>query len=355
MKIGFDARMIQHPGIGSYTRNLLHAMQAINDQLELCLYGNPAELTEFKNCRIQDFRARVYSVQELFFSPLTKDSLDIVHVPHFNTPYKIKTPLIITVHDLIYVKFPLSSSFVRRRVIRPLLTRTLRNANKIVAVSEHTKADILHYFPFCEGKIEVIHEAAAPMFKKIENKKLLEATRSKFRLPDEYLLFVGSIRSHKNIERLLEAYQRLRRNGLRHRLVIVGRANPREAYLLSTIQSTDCLYLGEVASEDLVALYNLATAVVIPSLYEGFGLPVLEAMTCGAPVAASSVASLPEVAGDAAIFFDPLDAGDISAKIFRLLNEKRLQQELQEKGFERARLFSWEHAARLTMSLYQSL
>lgn len=355
MKIGFDARMITHPGIGRYIRNLVRGLAETKGQAEFTLYGDPGQLTEFGMCSIQEYHARIYSMQELFFSPFSGNQFDIIHVPNFNAPYKKHKPLIVTIHDLIYLKFPRSSNIIRRKVIRPLLAHMLRSADRIIAVSEHTKKDILDYFPFSEGKISVIYEAADPVFREINDEKALDAVKRKFSLPREYLLFVGSLRSHKNIERLLQAFMQLRREGVSHGLVVVGRVNPREKYLLNKINSTGCLYLNEVSGEELVSLFNLATALLFPSLYEGFGLPVLEAMACGLPVAASSFSSLPEIAGDAAVFFNPLDVDDMAAQMRRIINEEGLRQELRDKGFRRARMFSWERAARHTMELYQGI
>ena len=168
-------------------------------------------------------------------------------------------------------------------------------------------------------------------------------------------MFVGSLKKHKNIERLIDAYIDLKSKGIQHKLVIIGRYRPREAEIQKKIELTDALYLGEVPIEDLAVIYNLASLLIIPSLYEGFGLPAIEAMACGIPVVASSAASLPEVVGDAGILFDPYDASDISNKIYAVLKDEDLRRELIEKGLKRASAFSWEKAAKQTLELYQSI
>ena len=355
MRIGFDARMIGHPGIGRYMRSLLNAMLGLAGDCEFVLYGDRHKLVDFKNCDIREHTAPIYSWAEFFSSPFEEDKLDIVHIPHFNVPFQKKKKLVITIHDLIYLKFPESSPYLKRIAVNYAISRAVKKADKIIAVSENTKKDIIERSPDAEEKIEVVYEAAAPVFNRINDEGKKENVRKKYNLPKDIILFVGSLKKHKNIEKLIDAYTELKSKGVRHKLVIIGRYRPREAEIRKKIESTDALYLGEVPIEDLAAIYNLAALLVIPSLYEGFGLPAIEAMACGIPVAASSAASLPEVVGDAGILFDPYDTSDISNKICKVLKDGDLRQGLIRKGLERAAGFSWEKAAVKTLEIYKRL
>lgn len=356
MKIGFDARMIGHPGIGRYIRNLLTAMVPIADGSEFLLYGECDKLSDFKTCERKKCLTSAYSLKEFFISPFNKDSLDIIHVPHFNAPFNNKNRLVVTIHDLIYIKFQESRPrFVPDILARGIISRAVKRAESIIAVSENTKKDIVENFPFAAKKVKVIHEAADPIFKKIDDEGKKDAVRKRYKLPGDFILCVSSLKKHKNIERLIDAYVDLKKRGINHRLVIVGRYRPREADILKKIRSSDAIYLGEVSADELVLIYNLADLMVVPSLYEGFGLPALEAMASGIPLAVSSVSSLPEVVGDAAVFFDPYDVKDISDKVYHVLNDEALRRSLIDKGSERVSNFSWEKTARGTLEVYKEV
>lgn len=354
MRIGFDARMIDHPGIGRYINNLLGAMMDMAGDSEFILYGDLNKLAGFKNCRKKEYTLPVYSFKENFSNPFARDGLDVAHIPHFNASLRNIKNLVITIHDLIYLKFPESRpDLIKGIAVRPAISMAIRRADKIIAVSENTKRDIIKEFPDAEGKVEVVYEAADLCFEKITDIKRLSPIKEKHNLPDKFILFVGSLKKHKNIERLIDAYTDLKSKGIQHKLVIVGRYRPREQEILKKIKSTDALYIGEIPTEDLVVIYNLASLLVIPSLYEGFGLPVLEAMSCGVPVATSYAASLPEVVGDAGVLFNPEDISSISNKIYEVLEDENLRQKLIEKGLKRTSNFSWEKAARQTIELYK--
>lgn len=359
MRVGFDARMIDHPGIGRYIANLLNAMFEQAGRDEFVLFGDSKMLSTIdygpSTVDIIEYNARIYGWAESFFDPFEKANLDIMHVPHFNVPILERTnKLVVTIHDLIYLKFTESvPDFMQGIAVRYVISNAVKKADKIIAVSENTKKDIIEHFPAATGKVEVIHEAADPIFAKIDDEGKKEGIRKKYNLPPAIILYVGSLKKHKNIERLIDAYIDLKSKGIRHKLVIVGRYRPKEAQVLKKIQSSDALYLGEVPTDDLALIYNLASLLVMPSLYEGFGLPALEAMASGVPVAASSVASLPEVIGDAGILLDPEDISNISEVIYKGLVDDDLRRELIRKGLERVKEFSWKKTAQQTLQLYE--
>ena len=356
IKAAFDARMIDHPGIGRYIRNLLATMTGLSLDLELRVFGDPKKLAGFKNVKIEEYDAPVYHWRQFFSHPFKKYNPDVVHIPHFNVPLSGLKNLVVTIHDFIYLKIPESRpGFEKSIAVREVIHSAIRKADRIIAVSENTKKDIVEFAPESRDKISVIYEAVDPAFKMIQNSELKEAIRKKYRLPQEIILFVGSLKRHKNIERLIDAYKRLKEKGVRHRLVIIGRYRPREDEILKKINSCDALYLGEVPADDLVMLYNLADLFVLPSLYEGFGLPVLEAMACGLPVVCSNISSLPEVAGDAAHYFNPEETGDMADAMEKVLMDKNIRQRLIDKGLTNIKRFTWDKAALSTFMVYQGV
>lgn len=355
MKIAFDCRLIDHPGIGRYIRNLLFFMMLQEKPHDFYLYGDPIKLSFMKQSHNLPYYAPIYSAKEFFIDPFIARQADILHIPHFNAPLRKKMPLVITIHDLMYLRLKESAAWFKRRVAQAVFLNALKKADKIIAVSENTKKDIINFCPKANGKINVIYEAADPVFKKISDVVKLESVRKKYDLPEEFILFVGSLKRHKNIERLLLAYSGLKNRGIRHKLVIIGRYRPDESEILGKIRLTDALYLNEVPTQDLLCIYNLASVLALPSLYEGFGLPVLEAMSCGLPVVASSATSLPEVAGDAGVLCNPLDYKDISDKIYVVLTDQHLRNTLIEKGLKRVTHFSWGKTAKETLDLYKEI
>lgn len=355
MKIAFDCRMIDHPGIGRYMRNLLTFMMLQEKPQDFFLYGDPIKLSFTEQAHKLPYYAPIYSFKEFFSDSFIASQADILHVPHFNAPFRKKSPLVITIHDLMYLRLKESAAWFKRSAARVVFLNAIKKADKIIAVSENTKKDILNFYPKADGKIKVIYEAADPVFKKVSDTVTLGGVRKKYDLPEGFILFVGSLKRHKNIERLLLAYQDLKSRGIRQKLVIIGRYRPDESEVLGKIRLTDALYLNEVPTQDLLCIYNLAAVLAFPSLYEGFGLPVLEAMSCGVPVVISSVTSLPEVAGDAGILCNPLDHKDISDKIFLVLNDRHLRDTLIEKGLKRVTHFSWGKTAKETLDLYREI
>jgi glycosyltransferase involved in cell wall biosynthesis len=228
-------------------------------------------------------------------------------------------------------------------------------ATHIIAVSEQTRRDIVSAYGVPAEKITVIYEAADTRFR-IQPPEVVASARARYLLPERYLLFVGTVEPRKNLVRLLTAFERLHAEGLTDALVIVGRRGWLTGDFDATLERSPArpavLFPGFVPDDDLPAVYAGAQALVMPSLYEGFGLPVLEAMACATPVACSHNSSLPEVAGDAALLFDPFDVDSISDALRRILHDPDLQAHLRDAGLLQASHFSWERAAQETLAVY---
>lgn len=296
-------------------------------------------------------------------------NIDLVHVPYFDPffftlPLTFSIPTIVTIHDMI--PFVFSSNFpsgIKGQIIWAVQKLMLRKVSAIITDSISSKKDIVKFLPFMKNRIHVIYLAPGVEYK-VLNKKLLEGKKItlKYNIPDKFLLYVGDATWNKNLPRLIEAVKQTELT-----LVIVGSAFLRKkvsenfwdmdlsAVLKKIEGNKQFRVLGYVPDEDLVALYNLATLFVFPSLYEGFGLPVLEAMSCGCPVLTSKKGSLEEIAGDVACFVDPYSIDDIRTKIAGLFTDEKKRNELSEKGIIQAAKFSWHNTAEKTLQVYRDV
>ncbi|HIE37493.1 MAG TPA: glycosyltransferase family 1 protein [Anaerolineae bacterium] len=298
-----------------------------------------------------------FSLRQQWMVPrfLRRLDADLYHTPYYLMPYRPGQPTILTVHDLIPLLLPDRSTMRARLLFRWTMAMALRAADSVIAVSETTRRDLLTRFHIPPCRVVTIPEAVDPTFF-VRPPAEVSALRRKYGLPERYILYLGSNKPHKNLVRLVEAWARITEHGIRNTLTIAGAWDSRHPESRERAESLDLgniRWLGPVPEADLPALYTGATTFVFPSLYEGFGLPVLEAMACGTPVACSNTSSLPEVVGDAALTFDPTDTAGIADAVARLLEDADLQADLRERGLRRAARFSWERTARATLTVYR--
>lgn len=361
MRIVFDGRFLtaHYPGIGRYAFNLLRALPRAAPEAEVTVLVSEEDprfpWSALAGTVPHPIDAPVRSVREQFALPRALGRLDasVFHSPYFVTAYRPRRPLVVTVHDAIgvlsreYLPSPLA-----RLAFRLGTHLALRAAVAVITVSEASKRDLVRHFGAPAAKLTVIPEAAAPEFRPATEQAEAELRR-RWRLPERFALFVGTAKPHKNLEGLIRAWSELGDEACL--LVAAGRRDPRFPGPERTARSmgVDVLFLGEVPDEDLAVLYGAAELVLVPSFREGFGLPVLEAMACGTPVACSDVSSLNEVAGDAAAFFDPRSTTSMASTLSRLLREPDLRRDLVEKGFVRATKFSWQTTAERTFEVYR--
>jgi glycosyltransferase involved in cell wall biosynthesis len=267
-------------------------------------------------------------------------------------------PTVLTVHDLIFRHLPEQHKPLNRWYLNLTMPLYCRRATHIIAVSEQTRRDVVSAYGVPAGKISVIYEAADPRFRS-QPPEIVAAARARHGLPERYLLFVGTIEPRKNLARLLAAFERLQAENLTDALVIVGKrgwlTGDFDAALERSPAKQAVLFPGFVPDADLPAVYAGAQVLAMPSLYEGFGLPVLEAMACATPVACSNSSSLPEIAGDAALLFDPTEVDGIRDALRRILRDADVRAQLRDAGLRRAGQFSWDRAAQETLALYQRL
>ena len=288
---------------------------------------------------------------------LRRMRIDVLHSPHHHTPVAaIGVRRVVTFHDVTFLRLPERYPLARRLYMEGVTRAAARIARAVITPSQAVRDEVVRRLGVPRERVVTVYEAAAPQYVPADSDDIGRA-RWKYHLPDEYLLSVGSLEPGKNRTRLIRAYARLRERGLVSPLVVVGQPAwqyEAEYELVSRLGlSEDVKFLGYVPDEDMPALYSGAAVFVFPSLYEGFGLPVLEAMACGAPVITSQGSATQEVAGEAALQIDPRDTEAIERAMDQLITNRWLRSDLRSRGFEQAKKFSWERAARDTLAVYQ--
>lgn len=379
MRIGIDARLFRSEvaGIGRYSQNLIKNLLKIDKKNQYILFMTAADKKEFKNyliknlLKIENLKLKIviadiphYSLAEQIKFPkiIARENLDLMHFLNFNYPIRYKGKFIVTIHDLtllIYPETAKETNFLKQAAYKYTMKRACQNAAKIIAVSENTKKDIVEKFQISKDKIQTIYEAADDKIVRISNCKLqISNLRSRYKKSGPVILTVGQFRPHKNLPRLVEAFKLVRRH-LPVKLVILGKPDPKHKFLYSAIDksnlSKDIIMPGYVSDNDLAAWYQAATVFVIPSLYEGFGLPGLEAMRAGLPVVSSNRSALPEIYGQAAIYFDPFNPSDIADKIKLVLQDNNLRSKLIHLSKTQAQKYSWGKTAEETLDLYEEI
>jgi glycosyltransferase involved in cell wall biosynthesis len=361
MTIVLDARTAtdHFPGIGRYVVNLASALARtqVTDQLAL-LYDPSAVATRLQVPALRQVACPVspFSLRQQWVVPaqLRRSSARLYHSPYYLMPFWPNVPAVLTCHDLLPFIYPGYFTSLQRLIYRLSNLMALNAVSAIITISQRTRQDLLRHFRLSAKKIFVVLEAADPHFQP-QPPAATAAVSRKYALPERYILYFGSNKPHKNLVRLVQAFGQA---GLPSTaLVVAGHWDPRypEARQLAAQSGWQdrVKFIGPVAEADLPALYAGAALFVFPSEYEGFGLPPLEAMACGTPLACSNAASLPEVTGEAAALFDPHDVADMQAVLTRCLAATDERARLRERGLERARQFTWEKAAQQTLEVYQ--
>jgi glycosyltransferase involved in cell wall biosynthesis len=283
---------------------------------------------------------------------------DVVHFTNGMVPLASRVPTVVTIHDMSLTLYPRYHPPRRVLLNRPLVDLAARRADAIITVSQSAKRDIVRLYGLAPDRVHVVHEAAAPSFRPIHDTHERERVRRRYNLADRFILYVGTIEPRKNLPKLIEGFARRRKSGeLPHQLVCAGPYGwlSRDIEeLIERLQVEDAIrFTGYVPFEDLPALYSLAEMFVFPSIYEGFGLPVIEAMACGTPVVTGDVPALSEVAGGAVEQVDRLDAESLGIAMVGLARSPERRENLSALGLQRAHSFSWERAARETLEVYR--
>jgi glycosyltransferase involved in cell wall biosynthesis len=307
--------------------------------------------------------SRPYSVAEQVMLParLVMQNVTLLHEPHYVLPPLVPCRAVVTIHDCIHLMFPqYLPSRLAYAYARANLWAAAKRAERIFTVSETSKADILRYCDVPAERIIVVYNAIDDRFAIPPEPEAVERVRERYQLNGPFALYVGNIKPHKNLERLIDAFDLVRRGGFeRLELLIIGDQISKYPRLRRAVDKhklhKHVRFLGFVPDDTLAALYRLATVFVFPSLYEGFGLPPLEAMASGTPVVTSNRSSLPEVVGDAAVLVDPYSAVSMAEGIQQVLGDAELRRSLSARGLARAREFSWETSIRRIHEVYMDV
>jgi glycosyltransferase involved in cell wall biosynthesis len=367
VRVAIDARKLHDFGIGTYIRNVLRQLARIDTDTEYVLLTR-AEDAHTVSQLGPNFRAVVepspnYSLREQLRIPMVvrRERPDVYHAPHYVLPIGVRAPAVVTIHDCIHLMFP---QYLPNRgayvYARAAMWSAVRQSARILTVSEASKRDILHFFNVRPEKIVVVHNAIDDHFWNAPSHEDVARVRERYQLDHRFVLYVGNIKPHKNLVRLIEAFAALRSGELEDvKLLIIGDEISKLPALRRAVHQyklhKHVRFLGYVSDQTLSVLYRLTALFVFPSLYEGFGLPPLEAMASGAPVVTSNISSLPEVAGGAAELVDPYDVDSIVHGMHRVLTDRALADDLRRRGVERARQFSWAQSVARTRDVYQAV
>ena len=348
-------------GIGRYTRELICAFRAMPISLTILQAGRSNSAGRVVNLPGAGLLPGLLTFGQFQVAQVARQNqLELLHDPTGTVPLLLaQTRRVATIHDVFPFFCPKNSTALDWLIYHYWLPIAVRGLDAIITVSEHSKQDILRALPVEADKVIIIPEAASAKYRRLHPGQVQPVlVRAGIDFP--YILYVGSIEPRKNLLRMLEAYAEVRKRSQKWNLVIVGARNFwKSSPVKQTIERLDLKsyvhFTGYVAEDELPALYNGASLFVFPSLYEGFGLPVLEAMACGTPVVASKCSSLPEVTGNAALLVDPFKVDEIASAITKMLTDSDLWTEYQWKGLMRATAFSWENTARQTVKVYERL
>ena len=385
IKIGIDARFYGPigKGLGRYTQEIVDNIIRIQPDNEYVIFLSKANFDEFisGNKNVKKVLADVgwYTLKEQLFFPwfIYREQLDLMHFPHFNVPIFYFKKFVVTIHDLILTKYPTQKATTLNPLIYKLknlgykivIWSAVKRAKKIIAVSEFTKQDIISNFKIEPDKIIVTYEGVANLAKgndtlftaKLNDKEILSSYNINF----SFLLYVGNAYPHKNLEKLIDVFSAIYKNNPNLKLVLVGR----DDYFYTKIKQyaiktglydnnkteQPIIFPGYVPDAELEILFKKALVYVFPSLYEGFGLPPLEAMAKGCPVISSDRSSLPEILGEAAIYFDPKEIDDIKEKVELVINNQELRKTMIARGLEQVKKYDWWDCAYKTLAVYKEI
>lgn len=371
--IDYTPAFQQGGGIGRLTRELVAALAKLDTQTDYRLFVAGAQSSQVPPAPAANFHWRTTRITNEWFARLWHRArvpfpvefftgkVDIYHATDFTLPPTLpQTRTILTVHDLSYVRAPETASPSLKAYLDVVVPRSVKRADHLLADSQSTKNDLIELYQTPEEKITVLLSGVDAHFKVISDTNLRQKTREKYKIPARpYIFAVGTVQPRKNYARLIEALAILRRQNIDVGLVIAGGRGWLEDPIYQSVKTHDVEaythLIGFADEHDLPTLYSDAICVATPSIYEGFGLPILEAFACETPVVTANVSSLPEVAGDAALLVDPLDTNALAEALKRLITEENLRKELIAKGLMRVKAFTWQASANHLREIYQQM
>ncbi|HNT36321.1 MAG TPA: glycosyltransferase family 1 protein [bacterium] len=382
MRIAINAVFRWKPsGVANYICNLVRYLSRIDTENEYLIFTTPQNESYFPtdvpnfrqiHCASQTDSPIYRRLWEQVVLPgvLKKSHMDVLHCPMNVLPLRVSCSTVLTIIDTQYFQNPDHFTFLRRTYLKHSMLRSFKKADALITISESVKQEILGCFPVLDKKIQVVHFGLDPCFRRVEDERAIVQMRKRYGIQHKYLLFPGYPHYRKNLPRLVRAFGAIRSRLLEpHILVIAGEMGTEETNVAEINRAIEeqslkehVLFTGYVPGiclqdneSSMALLMSGASLLVYPSLYEGFGLPVLEAMACGTPVLASDLPISHEVAGDAAIFVNPYQIEDIARGVEQGVNDEALRKQLVAGGYERAGLFTWENNARMTLQCYREV
>jgi alpha-1,3-rhamnosyl/mannosyltransferase len=368
VRIGIDIRKLHDFGIGTYIRNLLARFAVEEPDYQYVLLHARGERLDTlpDSMELSEEMSSLYSLKEPFSlgSHARRARLDLLHCPHYVTPFRAKCKLVVTIHDLIHLLFPeYLPSIAARLYARYFLKRAVRRADLILTVSETSKRDILEHLPARAESILVTPNGIEPAFFEPVDDIVMEQVLKRMYIQRPYVLYVGNNKPHKNLSTAIAAFRMFRKQaGAEWKFVLAGSTFKNAgagAAMLRQIEegglSESVIFTGYLETDDLVALYSGASLFLFPSLYEGFGLPPLEAMAAGVPVVSSNRSSLPEILGDSALLVDPQDEVMMMEAMLKIIGDSDTRDKLISRGKRQAEQYTWSNTARLTLQGYRKV
>lgn len=372
-KIGIDARFYgpEQKGLGRYTQEIVDRIVNLDRENEYVIFLSEVNFDKF-NCENNKVtkklvKAKWYTLAEQIIFPVIiwREKLDLMHFMHFNVPVLTPTRFVVTIHDLILTKFP----SIRATTLSPWLYKiknlfykiiiwfAAKRSEYIIAISKNTKTDIIKQFKVEPEKIRVVYEGVVGLERRGENKLSSREVLDKYDIKKPFLLYVGNAYPHKNLEILIKSFLEIKKEYSDFNLVLVGKEDYFYKRLKDYVELNNypVVFAGFVPDEELKHLFKQASCYVFPSLYEGFGLPPLEAMAEGCPVISSDKSCMPEVLEEAAIYFDPSNKKDIIEKIEQVIKDKNLKEKLIKKGHIQYKKYSWDKATKETLDIYNKI
>lgn len=366
-RVGVNAHLLslsdsyRSAGINWYIHNLLHHLPKADPQIGYTIFLNERRYTAEPGVHLQFSRlpaqrppVRILWEQAIQPWVVRQAGVNLVHGPAFVGALASRCPFIITVHDLSFLLYPQNFRRFNRSYLRTLTRLSARRARRVIAVSESTKRDLVQHYGLSPTRIDTIHNGVDPCFRPLPSDQVADF-RTKQGLPEQFILFVGTLEPRKNIVRLVEAYAQLPKP--RPSLMLIGGKGWLYEEIFARVEalglSDQVHFVGYIPADELPWWYNAAVLFAYPSLYEGFGLPLLEAMACGTPVITSTASSLPEVVGDAGQMVDPVDTESLTGAMEQVLTDKDVREKMRVAGLARAQGFSWEETARRTVDSYR--
>jgi len=367
MRIGIDGRELvkgKITGIGRFLLNFLCSDLSIKEDWQFVIFLNQdskfdKEEPHFKKIVIPE-KITFWWDQIKLRRWLAKENIDLFFSPYYKVPLLTRSKTVITLFDITYLMIsPYKDKLSNRLYIRNFLKHSIRKADKIITSSDFSMTEISSKLNVPEEKVSIVPLCVGDSFKPVSDETVLKQTKEKYGIKNKYILYIGNFSPHKNLKGLIEAYNLLPEGIKKEYHLLLGGGEPKElelAYKHSDISKLlSITILGHTSDEDLPALYSGAELFIFPSLYEGFGLPPLEAMACGCAVASSNTSSMPEVLGDASLFFNPCDVHEISGAIEQMLEDENLRNEFRQKGLARAEHFSSKKMVTKLLDVFESV